>query len=114
MLDGNSRDPWTGPTPHRPGVIATIARMDGAMAVLPAGFPLRQATFRGRKDYLVVRAAGHPAIVVPQFFRPSGPTTIMTEDGAEVSRYMVLLMLNISERIERVLGELSRPGAGER
>ena len=114
MLDDSFDERSTDPTPAPAGVIATIARMDGATAVLPAGFPLRQATFRCRRDYLVVRAPGHAVMVVPQFFRLAGPTTLVTEDGVELSRHMVLLMLNLSERVERVLEELTRPGAGER
>jgi hypothetical protein len=115
MLDGNTHHRSLSTDHAAPaGVIAAVARVDGAMAVLPAGFPLRQATFRRRMDYLAVQAPGHAAMIVPQFFRTSGPTTIVTEDGVEVSRHMVLLMLNLSERVERVLGELSAPGAGER
>lgn len=114
MPDGKFLERSAGPGAPPARVVAAIARADGVTAVLPAGFPLRQATFQCRRDYLVVRAAGHAAMVVPRFFQAAGPTTIVTEDGIEVSRHMVLLMLNLSKRVERALGELSRPGLGER
>jgi len=93
--------------------LTMIAGADGAAAVLPAGYPLRQATFVRRKEHLLVRAQGHPDVFVPRFFAGGGQTTLITGDGMEMSRHMVLLMLNVSERMGRVLSELAMPGGRE-
>jgi len=100
------------PLARRFGAAATlsaIAPTDGTAAVFPAGFPLRQATFARRRDHLLVRAEGHADIFVPRFFAGGAVTTLATRAGIEMSRHMVLLMLNISPRIERVLNELAVP-----
>ena len=34
------------------------------MAILPAGFPLRRASFSRKKSHLIVQAHGHPRVVV--------------------------------------------------
>ena len=60
-----------------------------------------------------MRAQGHPDVFVPRFFAGGGQTTLTTGDGMEMSRHMVLLMLNVSERMGRVLSELAMPGGRE-
>ncbi len=90
--------------------LARIAPTIDTAAVFPAGYPLRQASFARRRDHLFVTAAGQPEFIVPWFFAGGGQTTLVTRDGMEMSRHMVLLMLNISDRMGRVLDELAVPG----
>lgn len=84
----------------------------GTAAILPAGFPLRHARFRRLGRHLFAHAPGHPGVVVRDFFAGGVKTTLVTEDGVELSRHMVLLMANLSTRLEKALTELSIPGEG--
>ncbi len=90
--------------------LARIAPVDGTTAMFPAGYPLRQASFARLGVHLLARAPGHPDVYVPWFFGAGAQTTLLTGDGMEMSRHMVLLMLNMSGRMERVLDELAAPG----
>lgn len=110
MPDNNAARPPRTRDRGRPAALVAIAGSHGTTAVFPVGYPLRQATFLCRKDHLLVRAAGHADVVVPRFFGGGGQTTLMTGDGVEMSRHMVLLMLNMSERVGRALNELAMPG----
>ena len=110
MPDNHATRPPRVQDRGRSAALTMIAGADGATAVLPAGYPLRQATFVCRKEHLLVRAQGHPDVFVPRFFAGGGQTTLITGDGMEMSRHMVLLMLNVSERMGRVLSELAMPG----
>lgn len=105
------------PTPvrdsGRDAALTVLAPVDGTAAVLPAGFPLREAAFIRHRDHLLVRAAGRPDVIVPRFFGDAGQTTLVTRNGVEMSRHMVLLMLNVSKRVERVLSELAMPAGRE-
>jgi hypothetical protein len=92
-------------------VLTTIAPTVDTAAVFPAGYPLRQASFIRRRDHLAAIAAGHAEIIVPWFFAGGAITTLVTRDGMQMSRHMVLLMLNMSTRMERVLNELAVPRA---
>ena len=42
-----------------------------------------------------------------------GLTTLATEDGVEISRHMVLLISNLSARVETALKAVAVPGANE-
>jgi|GEM_PF-4638805 len=90
--------------------LARIAPIAGTAAVFPAAYPLRQASFARHGVHLRARAPGHPDVYVPWFFGAGAQTTLLTRDGMEMSRHMVLLMLNVSGRVERALGELAAPG----
>ncbi len=90
--------------------LTVIATSRGATAILPARYPLRRATFTQRKEHLFVQASGFPDIAVPRFFAGGGQTTLVTEDGVEVSRHMVLLMSNLSSRVEKALSAMAVPG----
>ena len=110
MQDSRAKGP---PLDRRFGAaatVATIATIDGTAAVFPAGFPLRQAAFARRRDHLLVRAQGHDDMFVRRFFAGGAITTLATRDGMEMSRHMVLLMLNISPRVEHALNALAVPG----
>ena len=114
MTGGTSKNHSTGRTPQAAPVVAEIARTVGDVAIFPAGFPLRGATFESRNSHLVARAPGRPDVIVPRFFNGGGQTTLATADGAEISRHMAILLLNLSDRMGRVFDELSMPGTGER
>lgn len=89
--------------------LVRIAPTEGTTATFPCCYPLRQASFIRRRSHLAAIAAGHPEFVVPWFFAGGAVTTLVTRDGMEMSRHMVLLMLNMSERMERVLSQLAVP-----
>jgi len=110
MHDDNAARPRRIRDRGRSALLATIAGTSGTAAVFPAGFPLRRATFIRRREHLLVRAAGHAEVMVPRFFCDGGQTTLVTRDGIEMSRHTVLLMLNVSERMGRVLSEMAMPG----
>lgn len=90
--------------------LTVIAPTRGTTAILPAEYPLRRATFIQRKEHLLVQAPGFPEIMIPRFFAGGGQTTLATEDGVEISRHMVLLMSNLSSRVEKALSAMAVPG----
>jgi len=92
--------------------VTYLAPIEGAVAHLPAGYPLRKADFIRKNEHLIVRAPQQPEVLVPRFFSGGGPSTLLTGDGIEVSRHMVLLMSNLSHRVEKALSALASP-AGE-
>lgn len=61
---------------------------------------------------MFTHAPGHPGVVVRDFFADGGKTALVTDDGVELSRHMVLLMANLSTRLEKALTKLSIPGRG--
>ena len=91
--------------------LTIIAPTHGTTAVLPARYPLRRATYSRKKAHLYVQADGFPEIAVPRFFSDYGQTTLATEDGVEISRHMVFLMLNLSSRVEKALNAMAVPAA---
>ena len=90
-------------------MVTILAPVRGTTAILPAGYPLRRAAFSRKKSHLIVQTHGHPRVVVPHFFTNAGQTTLMTGDGIEVSRHMVMLMSNLSSRVEKALSALAVP-----
>ncbi len=92
---------------HWQDVVTILAPHRGKTAILPAGYPLRRSTFTRLGGHLVIKAARSPDVVVARFFGDGGQTTLATEDGVELSRHMVLLMSNLSARVEKALGALS-------
>lgn len=86
-----------------------IAPTQGKTAYLPAGYPLKRASFTRKKAHLVIQAPESPEILVPQFFSCGEQATIATEDGVEISRHIVLLMSNLSYRIDKVLSAMVSP-----
>ena len=92
-------------------MVTVLAPVRGSTAILPAGYPLRRATFWRKKMHLMVHAHGHPHVAVPNFFTNNGPITLATEDGVEVSRHMVMLMTSLSSRVEKALSALAVPSA---
>lgn len=110
MPNNDTARPPRGGDSRPAASLARIAPVEGTIAVLPAGYPLRQASFVRHGVHLRVRAPGHPDVYVPRFFGTGAQTTLITRDGFEMSRHMVLLMLNVSERVGRVLSELAMPG----
>ncbi|MCH7937401.1 MAG: hypothetical protein IH994_09995 [Proteobacteria bacterium] len=96
---------------HSLGLVTVLAPVRGTMAILPAGYPLRRATFSRRKSHLMVKAHGHPRVVVPHFFANDRLTTLVTEDGIEVSRHMVMLMSSLSSRVEKALNAMAIPAS---
>lgn len=98
---------------HGTEALTIITPLRGTTAILPAGYPLRRATFKQIKGHLLVRVPHHPEILVRRYFADEGLTTLVTEDGVEMSRHMVLLMSNLSARVETALKALAVPGAGE-
>ena len=114
MSNANKKtiDPF-GPKGFNAGSESSLTYMAptrDAVAHLPAGYPLRKADFIRRKEHLVVQAPDSPEILVPRFFSNGGQATLLTGDGIEVSRHMVLLMSNLSHRVEKALGALAGPG----
>ena len=95
---------------HSVDSVTVLAPVRATTAILPAGYPLRRATFSRKKSHLMVQAHGHPRVVVPHFFTSGGQTTVATGDGIEVSRHMVMLMANLSSRVEKALNALAVPG----
>ncbi len=93
------------------GLVTVLAPVRGTTAILPAGYPLRRATFSRKKSHLIVQAHGHPRVMVPHFFTNGGPTTLVTGDGIEMSRHMVMLMSSLSSRVEKALSALAVPAA---
>lgn len=91
--------------------LTIIAPTHGTTAVLPARYPLRRATYSRKKEHLYVQVDGFPEIAVPRFFSEDGQTMLATEDGVEISRHMVLLMSNLSSRVEKALNAMSVPAA---
>ena len=94
-----------------PAALTIIAPTHGTTAALPARYPLRRAAFSRKKEHLYVQVDGFPEIVVPWFFSDAGQTTLATEDGVEISRHMVLLLSNLSSRVERALNAMAVPAA---
>ena len=90
-------------------MVTVLAPVRGITAILPAGYPLRRATFSRKKSHLIVQAHGHPRVVVPHFFTNAAQTTLVTGDGIEVSRHMVMLMSSLSSRVEKALSALAVP-----
>ena len=99
----NSQSGW-GDWPEE---VTILASNRGAVAVLPAGYPLRQSSYIRRKGHLIVQAPHCPEIAIPRFFSGGGQTTLVTGDGVEVSRYIVLLMMTLSSRVEQALNALA-------
>lgn len=89
--------------------VTVLAPVRGDTAILPAGYPLRRAMYSRRKSHLIVRAPGHPRVMVPHFFTDAAQTTLVTGDGIEVSRHMVMLMSSLSSRVEKALSALAAP-----
>lgn len=110
MQDSPTKRPPLDRDSRPVATLTMIAPTDGSTAVFASGYPLRQASFLRREDHLLVRAAGHADVLVPRFFAGGGQTALATRDGMEMSRHMVLLMLNMSARMERVLNELTPAG----
>ena len=96
---------------HSVDLVTVLAPVRGFTAFLPAGYPLRRATFSRKKSHLIVQAHGHPRVVVPHFFTNAAQTTLVTGDGIEVSRHMVMLMSNLSSRGEKALSPPAIPAA---
>ncbi len=94
---------------HWQDIVTILAPHRGKTAILPAGYPLRRSTFTRLGGHLVVKAHRSPEVVVARFFDDGGQTTLATEDGVELSRHMILLMSNLSARVEKALGALSAP-----
>ena len=90
-------------------IVTILAPHRDKTAILPAGYPLRRSTFTRQGRHLVVKAPRFPEVVVARFFGDGGQTTWATEDGIELSRHMVLLMSNLSARVEKALGALAAP-----
>lgn len=88
------------------GVTVLAPKLD-KVAVLPEGYPLRRSSFTRRGEHLIVQGPESPEIVVPRFFSGGNQTTLATEDGVELSRHMVLLMSNLSFRVEQALSALA-------
>ena len=118
MMSKQNNDPKVQSPPekrnrHWTEGLTIIASIRDTTAILPAGYPLRRATFKQRKEHLLVQAPHHPEILVCRYFADEGLTTLATEDGVEMSRHMVELMSNLSARVETALKALALPGAGE-
>ena len=94
---------------HSVGLVTVLAPVRGHTALLPAGYPLRRAAFSRMKSHLIVQAHGHPPVVVPHFFTNAAPTTLLTGDGIEMSRHMVMLMSSLSSRVEKAPSALAVP-----
>ena len=94
---------------HAVGSVTVLAPVRGDTAILPAGYPLRRAKFSRWKSHLIVQAPGHPRVVVPHFFTNATQTTLVTGDGIEVSRHMVMLLSSLSSRVEKALSALAIP-----
>lgn len=93
-----------------PEEVTILAANRDTVAVLPAGYPLRLSSFTRRREHLIVQAPHCPEIAIPRFFSGGGQTALATEDGVEVSRHMVLLMSNLSSRVEQALRAMAGPG----
>ena len=94
---------------HWQDIVTILAPQRDKTAILPAGYPLRNSTFTRLGGHLVVKAPRSPDVVVARFFGDGGQTTLATEDGVELSRHMILLMSNLSARVEKALGALAAP-----
>jgi hypothetical protein len=90
-------------------IVTILAPHRDKTAILPAGYPLRLSTFTRLGKHLVVKAPRSPDVVVGRFFGDGEQTTLATEDGVELSRHIILLMSNLSARVEKALGALSAP-----
>ncbi len=90
-------------------LVTVLAPVRGVTAILPAGYPLRWATFSRKKSHLIVQAHGHPRVVVTHFFTNGGQTALVTGDGIKMSRNMVMLVSNLSSRVEKALSALAAP-----
>ena len=109
--DNKTTEPF-GPKGFNGGTaspLTYLAPTQGTVAHLPAGYPLRKADFLRRKEHLVVQAPGRPEVLVPRFFSTGGQAVLLTGDGIEVSRHMVLLMSNLSNRVEKALSVVAEP-----
>lgn len=109
MHNDHAERPPIDRIPEPDAALVRIAPIVDTAAMFPCCYPLRQASFIRRRRHLAAIADGQPEIVVPWFFAGNAVTTLVTHDGMEMSRHMVLLMLNMSERMERVLSELVVP-----
>lgn len=94
---------------HWQDIVTILAPHRDKTAILPAGYPLRRSTFTRLGRHLIVKAPRFPEVVVARFFGDGGQTTLATEDGVELSRHMILLMSNLSARVEKALGALAAP-----
>ena len=90
-------------------IVTILALHRDKTAILPAGYPLRRSTFTRLGKHLVVKAPRSPQVVVARFFGDGGQTTLMTEDGVELPRHMILLISNLSARVKKALGALAAP-----
>jgi len=88
------------------GAVSILAQCRDHVAFLPSGYPLRCSTFSRREKHLVVQAPDCPEVIVAKFFGGANLTTLATVDGVQVSRHMVLLMSNLSSRVEEALSGL--------
>jgi hypothetical protein len=87
-------------------VVTILAVTRGKTAILPEGYPLRSAGFDRKGAHLIVEAELFPKVVVPRFFDSGGPTKIAVENGIEISRHLILLMINLSSRVAFALNLL--------
>ena len=94
---------------HWQDIVTILAPHRGKTAILPAGYPLSRSTFTRLGWHRIVKASRSPEVVGARFFGSGGQTTLATEDGVELSRHMVLLMSNLSARVEKALGALAAP-----
>ena len=91
------------------GDVSILAPNHENVALLPLGYPLKRSSFNRRGMHLIVQGPNCPEIVVAKFFGDGGQTTLATEDGAEVSRHLVLVMSSLSSRVEEALNALAGP-----
>ena len=91
------------------GDVSILAPNHENVALLPLGYPLKRSSLNRRAMHLIVQGPNCPEIVVAKFFNGGGQATLLNEDGAEVSRHMVLVMANFSSSIEEALITLSVP-----
>ena len=91
------------------GDVSILAPNHENVVILPLGYPLKRSSFNRRVMHLIVQGPNCREIVVTKFFNGGGQATLLTEDGAEVSRHMELVMANLSSGIEEALITLSVP-----
>ena len=91
-------------------LVTVLAPTQGSSAIFPGGYPLHSATFTRKGVHLMVSADHFPEVMVPKFFGGAHQTTLVTEDGVEISRHMILLMTNLSTRVALALNALAGGG----
>ncbi len=94
---------------HWQDIVTILAPHRDKTAILPAEYPLMRSTFTRLGRHLIVKAPRSPEVVVARFFGDGGQTTLATEDGVELSRHMIVLMSNLSARVEKALGAVAAP-----